>query len=431
MPEIQPLNAINPDIIGEMIHLFIVDRNYKLKTKLLSIILRFFNQRKEMIKSLHKIKIMTAESDPELFLWSKINISIFRNLAEQSEIICKYWLQTSLLHEKTLEKLETLTSLMISFEEIMHKDCKLVDGNLVNEKGKIDPDRQLMLRNLEFHTHVICLVKDGMHILEGIYDDPKNLKEREAKERLLRLFKLCFKTLTIFVAKNPKNQKTLHGHLDIICSNLKMQVDQIELLCEIFRDNAELCTTVTEAFLQQFIELILHEGRQSIFLSFFEVIVEVNGIGNPNIQRIVLMLMCQPEVFLHVFYMGSNEKFLFEANKENFSEQYIDQPFVYHAKLINVLTKCGTSSSAFQLTKAKCQKIISLSEIFNLIVKDKEFKALELPLLNFLLKIYISSDINKEELENNKDFLKVIEKKCAELQSITSVNQINIKTLEK
>ena len=414
-PVLEPLTYIYPGIIEELLMVFIASPNFKLKTKLLEIILRFSSQRKEMFKYLRRIKIMTAESDPEIILWSKINISTLRNLAEQSEIICKYWTQKSALYEKTIEKVETLITLLISFEKIMHRDCSLIDGELISTKQAIDADRQTMLCNLGFHTYIINLIKDGLHILDGIYQEPKNDKEKEAKARLIKLFSLCFKTLRSFVYKNPKNQRALYSSIDVICLNLKIQVTQIDLLCEIFRDNAGLCSYITESFLRQFIDLICSEGRQTIFLEFFDVIVEINGVGNLNIQRIILMLLCQPQYFEHVCYMNDG-KFVFEPKQDDSNELYVDQPYVYQAKLINVLSKCGSSASKFQLTREKCQKIIPLSEIFSLLLKDGPFKALEFPLLNFFLKIYLCSDLNNEELENNSELLEIVKLKTVELK---------------
>lgn len=420
-PVFESITEIHPDLLGELLHSFMSANNYKLKTKLLEIILRLASQRKEFLKFLLKVKIMTGESDPEEFLSAKINISTLRNLVEQSEIICRYWGQSAGLFEKTSEKLDTLALLLINFEEIMH-------GNLdaKNEiKSGIDKDRQTMLKNLGFHTYVISLIRDGFHILEEIYEDCQKIHVKEARERLVGLFSLCFKTLRTFVYKNPRNQKALYANIGVICMNLRIQVHQIDLLCELFRDNSELCSYITEDFLQQFIDLIVSEGRQTVFLEFFEAITEINSVANLNIKRMILMLMCQPEVFYHVFYMETEGKFTFEI-----SEQYVDQPYVYHAKLINILAKCGTSTARFQLTREKCQKIVPISEIFHLLTQDNiEFNALEYPLLNFFLKIYLSSDL--EELENNENFLQTIEFKTDSLQKYLDRETNQLKEIEK
>ena len=89
-PVIEPLTNLYPRLIGEMLVLFVSSKNYQLQTRLLSIIFRLFSQRKEMLKSLSKIKIMTLENDSEIYSWAKMSISALKNLTEQSAIICKY-----------------------------------------------------------------------------------------------------------------------------------------------------------------------------------------------------------------------------------------------------------------------------------------------------------------------------------------------------
>lgn len=430
-PLIEPITFVSPTIIGDLFLLFTSVSNYELKTKVLGIILRVFSQRKEMTKNLCRVKIMTMENDPDIFLWSKLNSSTLRNLSEQSEIICKYWTQASSSYNETIQKIDNLNKLLIKFEDIMYFDSKIIENQIENSGKVISKDRQLMLKNLRFHVYVVNLIKDGLHVLEGIFEDPKTFKEKQAKEKLSRLFSLCFKTLSTFVYKNPKNQKALHKHLNIICKYLKISVGQIELLCEIFRDNALLCSSITESFLQQFIELIITEGRQSIFLSFFEVVAEVNGLEMPNVQRTILMLMCQPMTYHHVCYLDDHEKFAFSVSSNNVSDNYIDQPFVYHSKLIQVLTKCGTSSSGFHIMKAKCQKIIPIDAIFELLAFEGEYRALEYPLLDFFFKIYLCSETSNEEVENNKQFFNLIKIKTHQLQKVTSENEINTNNIEK
>lgn len=429
-PVFKQLTVICPNIVEELFKLIVGTTNYELRTKIISIILQLFSERKEMIKSLRKVKIMAMESDPEIFLWAKISMGTFRNLAEQSEIICKYWTQNDKMHDKTLEKLDTLTALLTNFEVLMHADCRLKSGELVKQKSEIDFDRQIMLKHLNFHTHVISLIKDGIYILEEIFDNPKSHKEIEAKNKLFLLFSLCFKALLSFTYKNSKNQKALYSYLNILTINLRIQVGQIDLICEIFRDNASLCTLASETFLQQFIDLIINEGRQEMFLKFFEVVTEVDGVGIPNIQRLILMLMCQNNVYHKVCYMDENDRFEFKENEEPNSDSYVDQPFLYHARLINVLTKCGKHSTGFQLTKAKCQKILSFDMALELLSKGSEYRILEVPLLNFLITIYLSSNIT-EDLSNTAELFRLIEIKSEELKEITEIADANLESIEK
>ena len=89
-PVFENITIGDEKMVENLIFLFGNVENYKLKTKILMILLRICGERKELFKSLKKVKIMTNEKDfPGFFELRKI-LPEFRNLAEQSEILCRY-----------------------------------------------------------------------------------------------------------------------------------------------------------------------------------------------------------------------------------------------------------------------------------------------------------------------------------------------------
>lgn len=432
LPAFDPLQFIDNNISENILVLFYSTTNYELKSELLRIVLKIFNQRRDLAKNLKKVKVMSMVQDPEIVLWCKVNIATFKSFSEQSEIICKYWLQTPNTSKKNIEKLDNLIDLLRKFRVIMFIDCRLNEDDLSHESSKIDKHRQIMLKNLNFHEYAIKLIKDSMYILEEIYDNPKSAKEKEAKLRLMNLFTECFNTLKNFTLNNEENQKLLFKYLKVFTKNLRIQIGQIDLLCSIFQDNSELCGLTPESLLWNFIDLIETEGRQADFLNFFNTVTVVNDVGIPNIQRIILMLLTNSDKEAHILDISPDRKFQFTEKKLAQNLSYIDQPFAYHTKLISVLTKCGLSSKSFEFIKAKCQKVISLGHIFELLSRGGEFSQLEMNLLEFILKIYLTTEKKSEDFETYLNEIKVaIDFKINQLKDEISKKAVNFGRIEK
>lgn len=434
-PEIQDLSCISPKIISKLLKIFCVSTDYKMQSLIVNLVLRSFNQRTELLKNIKKLHVMTLLNDTEIFTWTKASVYTFKQLTEQSELWLKYWMQSPFLMEKNIEKIEKVQKILDKLSIVMYNDTYIEDGMpQAGEKKVIQKDKQFMCYHLYLHDYIIHLLRDGMYTLSEIYNDPKSPKESEARNRLIKLFQFCFKVLSAMTKNNLKVQKRLYGHLNIITEFIHIPLGQVDLICEIFRDNQPLCSSVKEDFLKIFLDLIISEGRQARLLRVFEIIQSPNGVPLPDIQRMVLLLLLNPATIHHVCYLDKEAtSFSFEHMPAPplFSSHYMDEPIVYHANLIKVLTKCGHGASGVYLTEAKCQKIISIPQIFDLLNKDDiRYEILQIPLLDFFFHIYLDSEQRVEDLENSKDFLKYIEKAASSLQKVTKSSQINIELFE-
>ena len=344
-------------------------------------------------------------------------------------------MQSPFVMEKNIEKLETVQSILDKFSIIMYHDTTIIDGS--PEPGKInhiDRDRQIMCYYLYLHQYLVNLLRDGMFNLSEIYNDPKNSKETEARSRLLRLFQACYSILMIMVKKNPKIQKKLFNDLHVFIEYLRIPVGQEDLICEIFRDNKLICSSVKDNFLKQFLDLIITEGRQVRFLKIFEVIQSPCGNPLPEIQRMVLLNLLNPASVGHICYMNQElTGFTFEHMKipPLFSSHYKDEPFAYHAILIKIFSLCGQGASGVYLTEAKCQKIISVEQIFELLNNnDQHYEILQIPVLHFFFHIYLDSEHKVEELESSKNFNLYLIKMTARLRKYVSERDVEVDFFE-
>jgi hypothetical protein len=428
-PEIKDIGCLGDEIITLLIKMFCADEDYKMKSLLINLILRSFNQRTELLKNTKRLHVMTLIQDTEIFTWTKTSLFTFKQLSEQSELWLKYWMQSPFLMEKNIDKLENVQNILDKFSIIMFADTLIDFGVPIPGESKVlDKDRQMMCYHLSMHKYIIHLLRDGMYTLADIYDDPKSSKELEGRNRLSKVFQGCYTVLTCMVKANPKVQRHLQKHLNIFSTFLKIPVGQIELICEIFRDNRMLCSSIKDDFIRQFIDLIINEGRQLRFLKVYEVIQNPCEVPIPEIQRLVLLNLLNPNNANYVCYMNKDcTEFVFDTleNPPLFSPHYRDEPILYHSLLIKILKLCGQGASGVYLTEAKCQKILSIRHIFELLTKDDiRFSLLHIPLLGFFYHIYLDSEQKVEELENSRDFMSFLAKLTEKFKKISVGNSM-------
>ena len=434
-PEIRDLSCVSKKIISKLLRIFCMSTDYKMQSLIINLILRSFNQRTELLKSTKKLHVMATVSDTEVFSWTKASLFTFKQLTEQSELWLKYWLQSPFLMEKNIEKIETVQRILDKLSIVMFNGITMEEGvPILGKDRSISKDKQTMCYYLYLHDYIIRLLRDGLYTISEIFSEPKNNKEIEGKNRLMKLFNSCFVVLTTMAKNNTKIQKSLFQHLNIFTEFLKIPLGQVDLICEIFCDNKQLCVGVKEDFLKLFIDLIIAEGRQARFLRIFDVIQCPSGIPLPDIQRMVLMSLLNPLQLNHICYLnreGTGFSFDHLQTPPLFSSHYIDEPILYHSNLIKVLTKCGQGVSGIYLSEAKCQKIIRLSHIFELLNSDDiRLELLQIPLLHFFFHIYLDNEQRVEEMETSKDFLTFTAKLTNSLSNIITDTKINLEFFE-
>lgn len=91
---------------------------------------------------------------------------------------------------------------------------------------------------------------------ENDEDNPSKMKKK-----LKDLFRMGFQFLTNFVKNNQKNQEVLGDYLVVFSLGMKLDLGQVELFNEIFRDNQKLCVMNLYDVLTGFVKLIIINGR--------------------------------------------------------------------------------------------------------------------------------------------------------------------------
>ena len=103
--------------------------------------------------------------------------------------------------------------------------------------------------------------------------------------------------------------RCLSEHIVAFLLNLQEEIGQVELLCEIFRNNKKLCLNFEKhsKITDELLKLIKSNGRQAKFLEFFKIIQVVNDEVLMVNQKVVLNLLFDPKFKQKVLYLKANE----------------------------------------------------------------------------------------------------------------------------
>lgn len=432
-PSFPKIHNLSPGIIQRFILAFTESENYKLQTKLLSLLLRSYSQRIELLKNIKDIHVLSRFQDISLYNWLKSTLRTFKHNSEQSEIWMNYWNYSPSLAAKNKEVFASMMEILNNLTFFFHDDVYIVDDKLSQPNSQtISKSRQEILYFLKVHNIIVNLIKDGIYKLVAIYNENRQVELQEPCELLTKLFQSCYKVLKRFVYDNFRNQKKLYEYIHVLMQYLHIPLGQISLICEIFKNNAELVNKITEEFIDVFRELINKYGRQSDFLRLFEVIQVVNEKPDPRIQRLIISVFIKEKINNYILYMTDEEvpKFDFYtlAPKNLF---YNDEPFKYHSMLLLVLAKCGYGTSGMLLNEAKCQNIVSLDNIFDILIQCEDdqspFFKLKIPASLFLYHIYLECERINIELKLNPRFLSYIK---LQTENIESFDEFSMEFIE-
>lgn len=429
LPDINSL--LSTPIIPALLRSFIYSNNYKLQTMLISIILRSFRQRKEMLKNIKRLHIMFKPQDISLLKSLKSSLITFKQHSEQSEIWMNYWNLDKSLHAKHKVMFIKVKQILNDIQNSMYEGHD--SGDLAYEN--ISKSRQEMLFYLNVHSLIVSFVKDGMHKLVSIHSSGRQEELNEPCWLLTELFQICFKVLRQFVYNNPRNQKKMHKYMHILLQYLDLQLGQISLICEIYKNNTDLINTIDEHILKHFEDLIIKHGRQKEFLTIFEIIPTSNGKTNPNMQRLVLSFFVKEKLNTYMLYMDDQDtpQFCFEPGEKK-NSMYKDEPFKYHSCIFNILGKCGRGITGMSLNEIKCQNVINLKNIFSILFlcenNDSEYKIMKISLLNFFYDVYLDCEILNLDLKSCAEFFDYIYYNCENTDQITDIDQDFINFLQ-
>lgn len=415
--EIPDLNAVfGKEIVSYLIKAFTKANSIQLQTQLLRIIIRCYSQKKELISSIKKLYIISDSTEANVYAWAKLNIHRLKEICYQSEIWIKHWNYTDENESSQTWMFKSVLTLFENLNKLLRQNSRIEKGFPSKGSGKISKQRQLLLFYLDLHTCLIQLIKDSFYVLQEVYDE---IGEEVYNTKLHYLFKKCYDLLENITQENYDIQKVMKHHMLLFLSNLKIQVNQIELCCAIYKDNIELCSSLKEEDLKPFIDAILYIGRQARFLKFFKEVMLIHGKPILSIQTLILNIFIGNESEILLFLKKGtrkNRQFSFtpktnsvsKSGNELLNDEYLD----YHAEMLNILSLTCIGTTNLSLNEAKCQKILRIGYLFLLLFKaqdeGKRFHLLKIPLLSFLYNAYLDIEKRYDDIKSNANLINYI-----------------------
>lgn len=340
-----PIAAVLPNLLTSFY--FIHDET--LERRSLSIIMRIFNQREELIHNIQHLQIIFDPLKTKLYdLLSEMQIRL-RSLVDRSEIWLSEFIKKNQQQVPELDEiLDIVKNLRWGFFQGVDVNGKKITLETQSESNlKIDSEKQSIMMQLGLHTPIINLINDQMsHLVECM-----SLKQfpKEEKIKLATLFIYSFQFLKNFCKQNHTNQMLLYEHLSVFTLSLQFNLGQIPLICEIFKDNNYFLTKkVTSSFLNIFVKLIHDYGRQEHFLDPFLTMIKYREKYIFDNQLQVLNIFLIDDVLLFAEPDTKDLEFNFQGEVSLLESDFIndlqedkpiirDTPYRYHSKLMELL----------------------------------------------------------------------------------------------
>lgn len=370
---------------------------FEVKNLALSIFIRSCFVVRETVKNIEKIEFLKNTNDIDVHKFLKKQKSMFVEIAENSES----WLEDSKseIYDEFLKMLE-------DFSILLSKDSYIMNKVIGNKDEPPSTLRQNIFFNLKFHVVLIKFINETNHKINENF-------------RLQKIFKQIYKILTRIIMNNKPKQDYFIKYLKYFKFDLHLDLGQVEVICEVFKNNYELCSSADTIFFSIFKECIIAYGRKARFLQFFETIQIVNNEALFDVQLKVLNCLLDRDYYRKLCYCEGilEVDFVFKEEMEG------DEPIKYHAQLFKVLSLSTVGIVEVEINESKCKKIIPIKKLFELLEladTNKDFEILGEPLLEIFHEVYLDSKQRLPFTEYYDGLVRLVDRTIINLPSLNS-----------
>lgn len=360
--------ALKEIMFPDLMNLFAYFKDDDLENEIIDFIYKCFTQRRRFIKSLTNVVLLTNERETGMYTLLHDKVKDFKTLCENSEQW--FYLTTSKDNSKELEQVQADLILFIrclSPAAYVTPDGKVEEGEQLSayfKDIKVSYERQQVLCNLNFHTVLINLLKDGDHVLKEI----KTINSDN--QQYVMIFKLVFQFLATFCsANNKRNKKLLSKEIDFFISQLNsIELGQIELLTEMYRNNYQLVKNFDLSVLESILNIIATNGCNPKYYDFLKVLIECNGepIKDNQIRVLEKILSHKhKDKILNLEFSPQYNHEIFSFNRSELREgEYL---YMYTARVIEFLTIYSRNESQDSVLNFMCRKILPYDYVLDLL----------------------------------------------------------------
>ncbi|XP_064398624.1 inositol 1,4,5-trisphosphate receptor type 2-like isoform X2 [Halichondria panicea] len=424
-----------------------------LASNALNLLIRHFSQRKEMVQGFRQVQLLVSAEDIDNYKTIRKNLDKLKALVEEAEL----WVQkTPMLSEQRQPKLSRKSSVAGPIAEevaAIAAVTKYISNPNATRRPKMKPhskpqrlpsdavgDEPSFKDALVKYSKVSEILHELIDLCKGdnVAHKQRLLRNMKAQEVVLELLQVPYKSedyrmrdimrtahvfLQHFCKHNTPNQGLLYRHLELFLQSGD-NVVEAETLTEIFRDNAHLCSKVTESEVQHFVHCI-EKSRNVKYLKFFQTIVQ-GGKGSRRAQEMVTEELASAGEDVLLFYNDQAFPTLLQLMKDDPGDQVGD--LAYHLNLVKLLTYCTEGKNVS--TEIKCHSLLPLDEIVRVCTHPDCIPDVKNTYVQFLYHCYVDTQVDNKETFTKEHVWDLFKNFMIDMENICSPRRLALGSAE-
>ena len=256
--------------------------------------------------------------------------------------------------------------------------------------------RQNIFRFVKGYLPLVNLIRDVEQQISKFLRDTTIASGK--RKVFYEIMKTTYSILKSFCSNNDENQRILFPFVkEFFLNELQYDYGQMDLVNAVFQNNRYLCEKERCASIFDEVKKnILQKGRQRRFLEFFKVSLNIfiklsfnyfKVIQKCGISLIENQIMVANNLLPITNLSDENSLLLYghfnDMRKSNFEFEFRfqsildtrDEPFYYHAELLDVFSEALRGSEASNINLTKVQEVLSLKYLFRFLLEDDDLFA--------------------------------------------------------
>ncbi|KAJ8257213.1 hypothetical protein GJAV_G00183130 [Gymnothorax javanicus] len=368
----------------------------------LHLLFKHFSQRQEVLQTFKQVQLLISAQDVDNYKLIKSDLDRLRMMVEKSEL----WVEkkgSSGGGEAKKDKKDKKEKAETPSEEPDPKKEKADKNNenyqIVKEilerlnrmcSSGVWKKQQRLLKNMGAH-------KVMLDLLQVSYD------KNDAK--MQEIIKYTHHFLQKFCTGNSENQTLLHKHLNLFLNPGLLEAETVQ---HVFSNNYQLCSEISEAVLQHFINCLATHGRHVQYLNFLHTIIKAEGKYVKKCQDMIMTELTNAGEDVVVFY---NDKSSFAKMLELMAESREgvkeSSPLRYHISLVELLAACAEGKNVY--TEIKCTSLLPLEDVVRVVTHEDCITEVKIAYVNFVNHCYVDTEVEMKEIYTSNHIWKMFE----------------------
>ncbi|KAI7798187.1 putative inositol 1, partial [Triplophysa rosa] len=390
----------------------------------LQLLFKHFSQRQEVLHTFKQVQLLITTQDVDNYKNIKRDLDLLRTMAEKSEL----WVIKKSSSGKDDKK-----------DKNDKKDKKDKEKKEPKEPPpEEDPEtkKQRIERSNESYQHVKeILERLNKMCSSGVFKKQQRLlKNMGAHKVMLDLLQITYdrndtKMLEIikythlflqkFCTGNLENQALLHKQLNLFLTRGLLEAETMQ---QIFSNNYQLCSEISETVLHHFIHCLATHGRFIQYLNFLHTIIKAEGKYVKKCQDMIMTELTSAGDDVVVLY---NDKTSFATmvdlmilSREGVQE---DSPLRYHISLVELLAACAEGKNVY--TEIKCTSLLPLEDMVRVITHEDCITEVKIAYVNFVNHCYVDTEVEMKEIYTSNHIWKLFDNFTTDMARVCSIRE--------